>query len=248
MPAALTEAFKDPKIDSAAYTRSTLDSLKNPQFGGNYSYNSHIHSGVSAHPVSYGVQFGGANYGASSSLQTSSSSDYDIVNRSFRNNQSGGSSSNSDTVSLLSSISTSSLSNEAESIKKKYQIEHFEDDGDSSQNQSEGGKKCDSYVYHILSCSKCRKKMKKLLQDNDKDEFQDSSTISLKDLKDLLGGDSQEGGNNGRHDTFRRNNNSNNQSNLDFNYLMENDNLQNISMFVLSGIFLIFLLDFFKRL
>lgn len=155
MPASLQEAFSSPKIDSSVYTRSSLDSLKNLDYNGGGGYNSHITSGLSYHPI----------------------------------NQSGG----GNTVSLLDTLSNNTLSCEAESIRQKYSEEnsnndnmnnndHINNDHMNNNDNNNLDKKCNEYVYHVLSCTKCRSRMKNLLEDSKEDD----DLISIEDLKEFL--------------------------------------------------------------
>lgn len=199
MPAALTEAFQSPGFDASSYTRSSLDSLKNPNFG--FSHNSHM---------DYYHQTGG--FLAAQQRQPCSIAQ-------LPNNFGNISSNSSDSLSLISSISSNQFSNEVERIKQTYS-----DNGSLLEGFEE--KDCDTHIHHILSCSECRKRLKKLLDDNASDEFQDpiNKSNTTTSTKEQIGG-----------------------LNLDFNYLLNNDNLQNILVYIISGILLILVLDFFKR-
>lgn len=167
MPASLSEAFRSPNNDnSSSYTRSSLESLKNPQFSTPYTYNTLM-------PVQ------------SSQPSTIVSADRAFVSQSSLNNrpgtylghnqyqyQSGGCGLISkpgnqvqvaDTASLISSINSDQFNDEVEQIKRKYNIE--DDDVKKSSEQT-----CDMNIYHILSCSKCRKRLKRLLRDDEEKE------------------------------------------------------------------------------
>jgi len=122
-----------------------------------------------------------------------------------------------DTLSLMSSITNGGFNDEIQEIKEKYQIK---------EGFSDKKAKCDLHIYHILSCAKCRKKMKRLLSTQaEEDQFNEDLDDSEKTA--------QSGGG----------------FNLD---LLTNGNInvnvQNLTLYVMSGIFIILLLDFLNRI
>lgn len=214
MPASLSEAFRSPNSDSASsYTRSSLESLKNPvngnvargiENGGNPVYNSLVsfnHS-LQPHQPQYNRQVGGC--GMNSPV--------------YSNNYKG------DTASLISSINTDQFNDEVEQIRRKYNI-----DGNEKQHSTE--RTCDLNIYHILSCSKCRKRLKKLFKDddaiernNDCDEYDSDDDDDDKPRRKK--GRAQKGGA------------------IDLNQLFQ----QNTILYVIGGIFVLLFLDFIMRI
>lgn len=294
MPASLSEAFKSPNNDNtSSYTRSSLESLKNPQFGSNefgshrdsnefdpssnpasnpYMYNAlsplsqqgglsgypslnpnkpHGLSGYNQYQYQYQpcgtsknheVVHSNQNGGCGDRRNIGSHSPYSIGQGVAVNQLVGNSALQvADTASLISSINSDQFNDEVEQIRRKYNIE----EGIPRKNNEQT---CDMNIYHILSCAKCRKRLKKLFRDDDVKEDEGHEfceRIKPSKRRKRRDDDDDDDDSDIRHDREDMNRDLTG-GGIDFNKLFKG-NMQNIMLYVISGIFLILLLDFFMR-
>lgn len=304
MPASLSEAFKSPNNDTSSYTRTSLESLKNPLYGSsgsttdtntnNFMYNS------LGQPFVQGFNYGattlvGSSLGSSHSPGSSPMSNpgsspnpgsgfgrqYQIQNTNLLgygnsySNQLGGVntmgntmnvSQPADTASLISSINSDKYNDEIEEIRKKYNMNGIDD------TKRPSSKNCDMHIYHILSCSKCRKRLKKILLGNSEQNYkkirnnrggresEDEDDVLADDGENVEGeeseGEEDDEENGTRANGTRARTSNTNKSKkpkkksnglFDINTLFRKDNQQTIFLYIVAGIFILMILDFIMR-
>ena len=310
MPASLSEAFRTHNSDTSSYTRSSIESLKNPQFdaldqtmdmttshnmslynaltpigpmqldrrkvsepnashiGGSYQgYNSMIVEENMAKPYGpkyiYGGSYNNINNGNNGNNANNANTNNGNYNNGNGENQQNHAQPVADTVSLISSVNSDQFNDEVEQIRRKYNL----DSGMSKSNDQT----CDMNIYHILSCSKCRKRLKKLFRDDDvkEDELEfldrpnKSNKLNRKKCNKVISnkavcnkgdddndddGDDDADDDDDGGDNYDNNNNKNKKRNhgFDFNVLFKGQS-HSMMLLIISGIFIILLLDFFLK-
>lgn len=249
MPASLSEAFRSPNNDnSSSYTRSSLDSLKNPQFNANASSLQGGSPYMNTTPSMYNAPSSFSGYPSlSNESRMINTRNNGSPNSVFPTYQNGGcmeaprqnlQMANADTASLISSINSDQFNDEVEQIRRKYNI-------DEEAPRKSNEQTCDMSIYHILSCSKCRKRLKKLFRDDDnrEDELCERKRRRHRIDDDDMDDDFDDIDGDISRKKKRR---SQTGGGIDFNELFKG-NMHSFLLYVISGIFLILLLDFFMR-